>query len=224
MHRITEVDALRGIAIILMIIYHFFFDLAYFGIHDINIFDTAMVLLQRTVGTLFLFLVGFSLVLSEKRNREGYIHHAKRAARLGMVAALITIVTWIYPHEGFIKFGIIHMIALSTLIAPFFLRFGPANLILALIIITVGWGIHYTDSPYLFWLGWIRPDYFALDHYSLFPWFGIILIGIYAAQNIRIPKIGYNLDLLALLGRNSLLIYMVHQPLLVALMLMLVIK
>ena len=209
MKRIGEVDALRGIAIILMIIYHFFFDLDYLGIADINLNDIGWILFQRVIGSMFLLLAGISIVLSERKHHD-YMRHARRAAILGAVALLITAATWIYPHEGFIKFGIIHMIALSTLIAPLFLRFGWMNVVLGIIIIAAGLQVHYTDIDYLFWLGPITKGYFALDHYPLVPWFGLVLIGTYLGQKIEFKnrKEGW----LEIMGRNSLMIYLIHQP------------
>ena len=228
-------DALRGIAILLMIAYHFFFDLNYFGIAGIALQELPWVLFQRIVGSMFLLLVGVSLTLSEARNTKGYAHHAKRALFLGAIALAITIATWVYPHEAFIKFGIIHVIALSTLIAPFFFRFGKVNLLLGIAIIAVGLfaGNIHTDSPYLFWLGITSPDYTALDHYPMLPWFGVVLIGIYAGQTVfpngkstlriresrPLPKLV--LAKLAFMGRNSLAVYLIHQPVLVAAMLIL---
>ncbi|MBN1170153.1 DUF1624 domain-containing protein [Candidatus Micrarchaeota archaeon] len=209
MERIGEVDAIRGIAIILMIVYHFFFDLDYLGIADIPLQDIGWVLFQRVTASLFLVLAGISIVLSEKRHHS-YPRHAKRAFFLGMIALLITAATWIFPHEGFIKFGIIHMIALSTLIAPLFLRFGWLNAVLGIMIIAAGMQVHYTDIGYLFWLGPITTDYFALDHYPLVPWFGLILIGTYIGQKIEFKnrKRGW----LETIGKNSLLVYLLHQP------------
>jgi uncharacterized membrane protein len=216
--RIEEVDVLRGVAIVLMVIYHLFFDLHFLGMASIDLYDLPWVLFQRVVGTLFLLVVGISLVLSEKKKG----HHAKRAAKLGAVALLITVATWVYPHTGFIRFGIIHMIALSTLIAPFFLRFGRLNIVIGLLVIAAGIEIHYTDIDYLFWLGLIRPDYMAFDHYPMVPWFGIVLIGMELGKRIEEWK-GYVpvSSILSLLGRNSLLIYLIHQPLLIAMFLLL---
>jgi len=228
--RVTEVDALRGIAIVLMVAYHIFFDLNYFGIVGIALQELPWVLFQRIVGSLFILLVGVSLTLSEARNKEGYPHHVKRALMLGAIALLITVATWIYPHQAFIKFGIIHLIAISTLIAPFFFRFGRWNVLLGLAIIAAGLltvGAQ-TDSPYFFWLGITYPGYTALDHYPLLPWFGIVLVGIYAGQvlfpagksTLHVPTSPL-LSKLAFLGRHSLTIYLLHQPLLVIVMLVL---
>jgi uncharacterized membrane protein len=219
MSRITEVDALRGIGILLMVVYHFFYDLEYFGIADINLYGLGWTLFQRLIAVIFLSVVGISLTLSESRNREGYARHAKRALKLGAVALLITAATWVYPHEGFIMFGIIHFIALATLIGPFFFRFKAWNVVLGFLIIIAGFytSTVFTDSEYLFWLGIIYPGYHALDHYPLLPWFGVVLLGIYAGQRLftegktRVS----GMDKLAFLGRNSLLIYLIHQPIMV---------
>jgi uncharacterized membrane protein len=169
---------------------------------------------------MFLLLVGVSLVLSQKRNKK-YSHHVKRAAKLGAVALLITLATWIYSPEGFIRFGIIHMIAVSTLIAPFFFRFGKLNIVLGVILILAGIQIHYTDIDYLFWLGLIRYDYMAFDHYPLIPWFGIILIGMELGKRIESWKgfVSEN-SFLSLLGRHSLSIYLAHQPIIIGIILL----
>lgn len=220
MPRITEVDALRGIGIVLMIVYHFFYDLEYFGMADINLYGLGWTLFQRFIAVIFLSVVGISLVLSERRNREGYARHAKRALKLGAVALLITAGTWVYPHDGFIMFGIIHFIALATFIGPFFFRFKAWNVVLAALIIIAGFytSTIFTDSKYLFWLGILYPGYHALDHYPLLPWFGVVLLGIYAGQRLFIEGKRTNspgMDKLAFLGRNSLLIYLIHQPIMV---------
>lgn len=222
--RITEVDALRGVAILMMVAYHVIFDLYYFDILDISLRSLPLVLFQRSIGTLFLLLVGVSLTLSEAGSRDGYARHAKRALKLGAVALLITAVTWVYPHKMFIKFGIIHMIALSTLVAPAFFRFGKLNVALGLVAIAAGLAIAGTtvDVPYLFWLGLTDSHYESLDHYPMLPWFGIVLIGVYAGQAVfpagksQFSVRGRAVDALAFMGRHSLAIYLLHQPLLVA--------
>ncbi len=217
MDRVGDVDIIRGAAIILMVIYHVFFDLWYLDLADINIFSLEMTIFQRIIGTLFLAVVGISIVLSERRQQD-YFRHLRRAAFLGTIALAITAVTWIYPHEGYIKFGIIHMIAVSTAIAPFFIRFGRWNILFGLAIIALGLQVHYTDIGFLFPLGLVRVDYMALDHYPLIPWFGVVLLGMYVGEKIEFKN---RKNWLGILGRNSLLIYLVHQPIIFSLLLFL---
>jgi len=78
MARISEVDLLRGVAIVLMVVYHFFFNINFLGITHINLYDTGWILFQRIIGTLFVFLAGVSLTLSESRHKD-YRRHVKRA-------------------------------------------------------------------------------------------------------------------------------------------------
>lgn len=215
MDRIGEVDAIRGIAVVLMIIYHFFFDVWYLGLSAIDLMSIEWILFQRIIGTLFLLVAGISIVLSEKMHNS-YNRHLKRAMFLGIVALTISAVTWIFPHEGFIKFGIIHLIALSTAIAPFFFTFGKWKLVIGLVIIAFGLQVHYTEVDYLFFLGLVSFDYVALDHYPLVPWFGVILIGMFIGENFEFKN---RKSLLEKIGRNSLLIYLVHQPLFISLLL-----
>jgi uncharacterized membrane protein len=224
--RILELDALRGIAVVLMVIYHIIFDIYYFGIARIDLFSPPLVLFQRVIGSSFLLIAGISLVLSESRNRAGYRKHLARALKLGAVAAAITLATWIYPHEGVITFGIIHLIAASTLIAPFFFRFGKINLLMGLLLI--GAGLYTStikvEQQYLFWLGLSYPGYRALDYYPLLPWFGIVLIGLEAGRWLldnapweRFAWLG-GIGPLEWIGKNSLLIYLIHQPIIIGLL------
>ncbi|MFH1394287.1 MAG: heparan-alpha-glucosaminide N-acetyltransferase [Candidatus Micrarchaeota archaeon] len=229
MARIAGIDALRGTAIVMMIAYHLFIDLDFFRVLSVDLSGLGWILFQRTIAFMFLFVAGISLALMEGR-KKGRWEYLKRAAMLGTVALLITAVTWIYPHERFIMFGIIHLIAASTLIAPMFLRLGLWNVFFGFLLIAAGFFLgtapaHGTD--YLFFLGINSPGYWPLDYYPLIPWFGIILLGIYAGQrfiarnaekiaNARGDRL---IDRLAFLGRHSLLIYLIHQPILAALIL-----
>jgi uncharacterized membrane protein len=228
--RISAVDAARGIAILMMVAYHALFDVQYFGMADVGINGLPLTLLQYATGTLFVLVAGISLTLSESRNKEGYVHHVKRAVLLGAVALLITAVTWVYPHDGFIQFGIIHMLALSTLIAPLFLRFGWANAALGFALVYLGVHLNgiFVDTHQFFWLGITDAGYTALDHYPMLPWFGIVLIGMWLGRALFPDGMRTNAGAkgagqgknpaeaaLAFLGRNSLAIYIAHQPILV---------
>ena len=230
-NRIVEIDVLRGIAIVLMIIYHFLFDLNYFNLVKIDLEWLPVVIFQRIIGIMFLGLVGISLVISENRNKEGYQKHFRRALKLAGVAILITVATWIYPHQDFITFGIIHMIALSTLIAPFFFKFGKWNIVFGIVVIGLGLiaGTMSSNSTILFWLGIVYPGYTALDYYPMLPWFGIVLLGIFVGQLLvkKVERVETRIDRsvvkekLASLGRNSLAIYLVHQLVLIGAILLL---
>lgn len=228
--RIKGIDSSRGIAIILMVMFHFVFDLDFLGLANVDLEHGFWYFFPRAIGSMFLLLVGISLTVSDARDKkggkEGYWHHAKRGLIFAVAATAITLATWIYPHEGFIQFGIIHLIALSTFIAPLFLRFGRLNIAMGLIVIAAGFviGPLVIDSHYLLWLGITYPGYTALDYYPLLPWFGVVLIGIAIGQILfpdgeaKAPIPGSDspaADALAYLGRNSLAIYLIHQVILI---------
>ncbi|MDD5172170.1 MAG: heparan-alpha-glucosaminide N-acetyltransferase [Candidatus ainarchaeum sp.] len=231
--RIIEVDSVRGIAIVMMLFYHTLFDLVFLGMISSVLYLLPVVLFQRTIGFLFVITAGVALTLSESKNEEGYERHFLRALKLAAVAAMITLVTWIVVPDRFITFGVIHMLALSTLIAPIFFKLGKWNVVLGAAIMAIGLLVVGTvvDNTFLFWLGFPYPGYTALDYYPMLPWFGVVLLGMGLGTVIfpngkpkfKIPKLPL-MDQLAFLGRHSLTIYILHQPIilgiLIALMLL----
>jgi uncharacterized membrane protein len=233
--RFWEVDLLRGVAIVLMVLYHFVFDLDYFAVYDIEVTSGFPLAVARLTASLFLLLVGLSLTLSHSRSRllgqEGrfFFRLLKRSAWILGLAMAITIVTYLVMGRGFIIFGVLHLIALSLLLAYPFLRLHMANFIFGLLFMLLGLYLQTTstDYPWLLWLGLAPPDFYSVDYFPVFPWFGVILIGIGLGD---LFYIGYRrrMDLpdlsgsifargLAFLGQNSLAIYLVHQPVLIAL-------
>ncbi|MFH0713589.1 MAG: heparan-alpha-glucosaminide N-acetyltransferase [Candidatus Micrarchaeota archaeon] len=226
-NRIWELDCLRGVAIILMVIFHFFFDLNYFGILQNAMYSGYWLIFQRVTLSLFLITVGVSLHLQRVKNPRQIF--SKRFIALLAAAVLITIATWLYSPSETIWFGVIHLIALSTLLAiPFLNR---AKLCAAIGTVMLAGSLFFTlpqiNSPLLLWLGVQFPGFSSFDYVPLIPWFGLILIGIYLGKKLYpllasiVPKpqnaiINYKINALQFLGCNSLVIYLIHQPLLFA--------
>lgn len=234
MVRFQELDALRGVSIIMMVIFHFLFDINFFGIYKIALYEGFLLLFQRTIITTFLVVVGISLHISYARLEDKSFanilkKYFKRSVSLFAIALLITGVTYIYLQgNGFILWGIIHLIALSVLLAIFFFRFFYLNLFLGLLTIAFGF---ITDSivvdfPYLLWLGVKFPNFYSVDYVPLIPWFGLVLVGLFFGKFLYPNgKRRFNIvldfrwsEVLSYLGRNSLLIYIIHQPILIGLM------
>jgi hypothetical protein len=92
--RIAAVDALRGVAIAAMVVYHFSWDLSYFGFVSVNVAaDPGWKAFARTIAGTFVTLVGVSLVLA---TRQGF-HLRPYLRRLAVIvgaALLVTIGTW----------------------------------------------------------------------------------------------------------------------------------
>ena len=117
--------------------------------------------------------------------------------------------------------------AVSALIGPLFFGLGKWNIPLAIALIAAGSippGLE-SDSPYLFWLGLPDISYTALDYYPLIPWFGVMLLGISLGMwlfpdgrsRASLPGLPGQ-EILEKIGRNSLAIYLAHQPVLIALL------
>jgi uncharacterized membrane protein len=224
--RFLLVDALRGFAIVLMVIYHFCFDLSYFGLASFDFYEDSFWLHMRTlILSLFLGLVGVSLVLAHYR-RVNIRRYLRRLSLLVASAALVSLATWWMFAERFVFFGVLHFIAVASVLALLFLRAGWLNLIVGvgLILFAMHYQSAWFDTPGLRWIGLMTHKPLTEDYVPLLPWFGVVLLGVFAGPYALQWSIRGQSDRgsyaatrwLALAGRHSLIIYLVHQPLLIA--------
>ena len=232
-NRFWEIDILRGIAIIMMIVFHIFYDLNYFGIYKINLFSGYFLVYAYTAASIFIILVGISLTLSYNRakkkltKKQLQLKYLKRGLTIFGLGLLITLATWIYLREGFVVFGALHCIGISIILAYPFLRFHYKNLIFGIVLILVGIVLKTLtfDFYWLVWLGFTPSQFYTIDYFPLLPWFGFVLIGIFIG-NVLYPNLKRRFSLkdhsevlfvrfLCFLGRHSLIIYFLHQPIFV---------
>ena len=234
--RFWEVDLLRGWAIVLMVLYHLVYDLNYFAVYDIDVSSGFWLAVARAAASLFLLLVGLSLTLSHSREKllgkedRFRLRLLKRSAWILGLALGITIVTYLFIGKGFIVFGVLHLIGLSLLLAYPFLRLQRASIIFGLLFILLGVYLQTTSVgfPWLLWLGLAPAGFYSVDYFPVFPWFGVILVGmglgdrLYPGyrRGITVPDLARSPFVrgLAFLGRNSLFIYLVHQPVMIVIM------
>jgi uncharacterized membrane protein len=234
--RFWEVDLLRGVAIVLMVLYHLVFDLDYFAVYDIDATSSFWLAIARLTASLFLLLVGLSLTLSHSRARlrgqedRFFYRLLKRGAWIFSLAQGITIATYLFIGRGYIIFGVLHLIGLSLLLAYPFHRLQRANIIFGLLFILLGAYLQNISVGFswLLWLGLAPPDFYSVDYFPVFPWFGVILAGmglgywLYPGYLRRIALPDFSLSpfvrALAFLGKNSLAIYLIHQPVMIAIM------
>lgn len=231
MKRYWEIDSLRGIAIIMMIIFHIFFDLVYFGILSFDIFKGFWWFFARFIAMLFIFLVGVSLTLSYSRvkniktRKEIVEKYLFRGIKLFAWGLLITLITWIFLREKFVLFGVLHLIGISIILAYPLLKYRFLNLCFGLSVLFLGLylGKFRFDFSWLLWLGFRPRGYYPADYEPIFPWFGWVLLGLFFAnllykEGIRRFELKNLSNLnaikgLSFLGRNSLFIYLIHRPL-----------
>lgn len=233
MARFWEIDAVRGLAIVGMIIFHFAFDLNFLDMFSLSLYSGQWLIFQRAVITTFLVLVGVSLHLSYthllvQSSRAVFKKFLSRSAGIAGAAALVSIGTWIVVPSGFVIFGVLHLIALATLAALPFLRFHRLNLVLGLLLIAQGLWFPLPEiaSPWLLWLGFSYPGFYSVDYVPLVPWFGLVLIGLFIGRSLYpngertypVPISSNQSNLLSRIGQHSLIIYLVHQPILLALL------
>lgn len=223
--RLIALDLARTLAIVGMVIFHFAFDLALFGfIPADTVYQPFWHYFARMVAGSFLFLSGVSLWLAHGQG----IHWRAfgwRFAKLAAAAALVSAASfWLVPG-GPILFGILHSIALSSLIALAFLRLPWAiTLAVALVIFALGWADRREefDGLWLIWLGLAENQPIMGDYVPLIPWAAPCLAGLALAKAVRIDRWMARrqsplMSTLAFPGRHSLIIYLLHQPLLIGL-------
>ena len=225
--RFSLIDIVRGLALIAMTIYHFAWDLEFFGwILPATTLSTGWVLFARGIASTFLILVGISLVLAHQ-NGIRWNGFFKRVAVVALAAALISITTYFAIPEGFIFFGILHAIALFSLLGILFVRL-PWFMCtgIAILIYSVGQNqsIEMFSNPWLWWVGLATEPPVSSDYVPLFPWFSAVLAGMaFAKLSItfgwleKTQKLDFPNTLekpMTLIGKHSLLYYLIHQPIL----------
>ena len=232
--RFWGVDAARGVAIIMMIVYHSAYDLDTVGGYDIESTSGYWALFADVTAGLFLFLVGVSLAISRARTTltgwrlfGKYLARGLRILAYGMVLTLV----FLALGMGVVAFGILHLIGVSIILAYPFLRLRFTNLVLGALMFASGQYILaqdlYAQSFWLLPFGVVPDGVIMPDYRPLLPWFGVVLIGLFFGNVVygdgRRPAITEDkAPVLARpllpLGRNSLFIYLIHQPIIIALL------
>jgi uncharacterized membrane protein len=221
--RLSRLDALRGIAVAAMIIYHFAWDLSFFRIIETDVASHPIwSRFAVVIASSFLILSGISLELSS-RNGLDWDKFRKRLIILIGAAGIVSLGTFAATPASFVYFGILHCIALSSIFALPFLR-APVVLTAIAAIMTFALPQIFTHEafshPALLWTGLGTFIKHASDYVPIFPWFSAMLAGIVISK--LMPSDSLKADkwsgpILIKAGQKSLAIYLVHQPILMAL-------
>jgi uncharacterized membrane protein len=233
--RWPAIDVARGVAIAAMVVYHFAWDLSFVRLIATDIVGhPAWQLFARTIAASFLVLVGIGLMLGHAVAVR-WRSYLRRLAVVTAAALAITVITrFAFPDE-YIFFGILHCIALSSLLALPFLR-APLVVLAGVAAACFATPFLLTapalDAPYLDWLGLGSSAPVTNDYVPVFPWFGWVLVGLAAGR--MLPRLAARpasraappshplARALIWSGRRSLVIYLVHQPLLLGALVLLV--
>jgi uncharacterized membrane protein len=228
--RIWEIDFLRGLSILLVIGYHLLYDLGYYvGLPrflgwSTNLSTAAWTIAQHFFAGLFVLLSGASSTLTRSNIRRG-LRLLAVALALTLGTYLIAVWLHIFDPADTILFGILHCLAVSMLLYGVVFKkisaaanaLGGAAIIGLAALLPILRKALVIRSDWLIPLGLPGPSFSSLDYFPLIPWFGVFLIGaalgksLYASKRSllpwRLPPTFVNFA-----GRHSLIIYIVHQP------------
>ncbi len=226
--RIEAVDAARGVALAAMGVYHFVWDLSFYNFIPVaHFYDPRFQFFGDVIAVSFLALVGVSLALAA-RGGLNLVSYMRRTALVAAAAAVVSAATYFFMPDAFISFGILHCIAAASLAALLFLRMPWFASVCAGVLVVLAPLVFASpaldSSNWLFGLGVKEPR--TLDWRPIFPWIGFTLIGLGASQFVIARGVPERLvqwrasggftRALSWGGKHSLAVYLLHQPVLLA--------
>ena len=239
--RFALLDALRGLAMLWMTVFHFCFDLNHFGYFQQDFYRDPVWTWQRTlIVSLFLFCAGLGQAIARGQGLR-WSRFWQRWLQVAGCALLVTLGSWwMYPNS-FIYFGVLHGMAVMLIVARLSAHWGGwlwslgalaiASKFIAAYALSVLAGGQFDaffNGPAMNWLGWITQKPVTEDYVPLFPWLGVMWWGVAAGQTLQQHGQRLNgrplpaaLQPLAVLGRWSLSYYMLHQPVLIGALMLL---
>jgi len=231
--RFLLLDITRGICVLAMIIYHFCWDLGYFGFIDLRLITQGFGLfIAQLIGSSFITIAGISsriLSLSDSFKQK----FLKRFFKLVFISAVISTATFMLNRNSFIFFGILHFLSVCSLIS-LILIYVKSSFHLFLIFLCAGIisisGITLNLPIMLSWLGFNNDIPVTNDFYPLFPWITFYFFGFWSGKIIYeklsqeddssskpINEINILFKFFEYMGQKALVIYILHQPILFSL-------
>jgi len=229
--RFDRLDALRGVAIVWMAVFHFCFDLAYFRFTRQNFYTDPFWTVQRTViVTLFLFCAGLGQAVAVEQG-QGWRRFWRRWSQIAGCAVLVSLGSWFMFPRSFITFGVLHGIALMLIVGRLTAHWRGWLWPLGLVALLLPQAVAHPwfDTRWTNWIGLVTHKPIAEDYVPLLPWLGVLWWGLAAGQWLLRHRRTWLTDALprrlrplAVLGRWSLTFYMLHQPVLIGLLMLVV--
>lgn len=232
--RFDRLDALRGLAMIWMTVFHFCFDLNYFGFMNQNFYEDSFWTYQRScIVSLFLLCAGIGQAIAHNQGLC-WPRFWKRWRQVAGAALLVTLGSYIVYPDSFIYFGVLHAVAVMLIIMRLTANLQSMLWLLGISVITLKFVIPHFFSifpaleifnqPLLNWIGIVRYKPRTEDYVPLIPWLGVMWLGLATGFVLLKNKadrltdeLPAKLRALALLGRYSLSYYLIHQPVLFSL-------
>ena len=233
--RFDAIDALRGIAIVWMTLFHFCFDLNQFGYIKQNFYVDPFWTGQRSlIVSLFLFCAGLGQAVAVQQGQSPE-RFWKRWVQVAACALLVTAGSYLMYPRSFIYFGVLHGIAVMLIVVRFTSGWGRWLWLAGAMAIAMKYiaaythsqwaGIDFLNNPGFNWLGFISRNPITEDYVPLLPWLGVMWWGMAAGQWLLASRpqwfgvpIPFAAKPLAWLGRWSLGWYMLHQPVMIGIL------
>ena len=221
--RIQAIDFVKGIDIIFMVLFNYSITLDYFNLIIIPSNYLYRYILPVSIASVFIFISGVSAYVSYQKQKENVTRkYLIRGMKLLFYAILITLFTYVFVRRNTIFFGILHFFAVTSFLMPIFIKYNKLNLIGGLSLILSGVFLQQQTFrfSYLLWLGFVPENFSTFDYFPIIPWMGVILLGVYYGRYIveKTEKIKFNSNfsnIFKFLGKHSLTVYLIHQPLLI---------
>ncbi len=222
--RFDRLDAVRGAAIVWMVAFHFGFDLAWFGFTRQNFYGDAFWTTQRVcIVSLFLFCAGVGQAIALQQ-AQPWARFRRRWAQVAGCAVLVSIGSWVMFPKSFISFGVLHCIAVALVALRLAAPAGRWLWLMGLLALLAPHGIAspFFDTRATDWVGLVTHKPRTEDYVPLLPWIGVMAWGLAAGRWVLTRRPAWlagpvprAVAPLATLGRWSLSVYMLHQPVLI---------
>ena len=218
--RLNEIDFLKGIAVILMNIFHFL----YFGEHmkkiNINTSSGIFKYMAKIIQFIFITCMGINYHYSLKKNNN-FSNCIKRFLRLISVASFISMFTYLtFGYNLFIKFGIFHFMSVCSLILYFFANKPKLISIIIPILIIFNLNLHnfnFNFNKYIEFILGLSTKFSSLDHFPILKWIPLALVGLLIGYHLdnnnvksKLKKDNFFIKNICYLGTKSMEIYIIH--------------
>lgn len=220
--RVWEIDFIRTIAIIMMVIFHFVYDLVLIADYSINYKSGFWFWQGQLAALLFIFVSGIS---------SGFTSRAIRIVGLQLfsLGMLISMASFLYFADNYVRFGILHLLGTAMFVYPWLQKLSVQTLSwLAGLLFAGGMLAKYqtVNTFLLIPIGFMYPGFRSVDYYPLMPYLAVFILGVIAwkiwyYRGMSLFSFAIKHPIINFLSSHSLAIYVLHQPILIVMILFL---